>query len=241
MTADLRLGMITPSSNTILEPMTAEILAEVPEISFHAARIRVTEISLGDGSVGQFDDSPMLAAADMLADAKVSAICWNGTSASWLGGERDRQLVQRIGETIGVPGSSAVLSTLDAMGALGETKYGLVTPYIPTVQQRIVENFVAEGLSCVSERHLDISENFAFAEVSEATVEKMIREVAAEGAKVVIVLCTNVAGARLAERLERELDIVLLDSVSVSLWGALNAAGSEQGKRLTGWGRLFSL
>ena len=43
----LRLGMITPSSNTVLEPMTAAMLADTPDITAHAARIRVTQISMG--------------------------------------------------------------------------------------------------------------------------------------------------------------------------------------------------
>ena len=36
------LGMITPSSNTTLEPMTARMLGGLPEVSVHAGRFRVT-------------------------------------------------------------------------------------------------------------------------------------------------------------------------------------------------------
>jgi maleate isomerase len=40
------LGMLTPSSNTVLEPVTTAMLAEVPEVSAHFGRFAVTEIAL---------------------------------------------------------------------------------------------------------------------------------------------------------------------------------------------------
>src|SRR5580693_6147810 len=66
-----RLGMITPSSNSVLEPVTYAMLTGVPGISAHFARFRVTEIALDAEALDQFDPSRMLPAADLLADAKV--------------------------------------------------------------------------------------------------------------------------------------------------------------------------
>jgi maleate isomerase len=240
MRQPIRLGMITPSSNTVLEPMTAALLAGAPHISSHSARIRVTSISMGGGSVAQFDTSPMREAAGLLADAKVGAICWNGTSAGWLGPDRDRAILGDITAETGIPATSAVLDTLEALRLLEVPGFGLVTPYVADVQERVRENFEAAGFACVADRRLDITDNFAFAEVPEATIEGMIREVAQEGAPAVVVLCTNLRGARLAERLEAELGITLLDSVSVALWGAIRAAGGDP-SAIRGWGRLFGL
>ena len=240
MPSPLRLGMITPSSNTVLEPMTAALLAGAPHISSHSARIRVTSISMGGGSTAQFDTAPMLEAGRLLADAKVGAICWNGTSAGWLGPDRDRAILADVAAETGIPATSAVLDTLEALRLLDAPGFGLVTPYVADVQERVRANFEAEGFACVADRRLDITDNFAFAEVPEATVERMIREVAEDGAEAIVVLCTNLRGARLAERLEAELGIVLLDSVSVALWGAIRAAGGDP-SAIRGWGRLFEL
>jgi maleate isomerase len=41
-----RLGMITPSSNSVLEPVTSAMLANVAGITAHFSRFRVTEIAL---------------------------------------------------------------------------------------------------------------------------------------------------------------------------------------------------
>src|SRR6478752_79517 len=91
-----RLGMITPSSNTVLEPATCAMLHGVDGVTAHFSRFRVTEIALDAAALSQFDASVMLPAADLLADAKVDAIAWNGTSASWLGIGRDRSLCEGI-------------------------------------------------------------------------------------------------------------------------------------------------
>jgi len=89
MNGRVRLGILTPSSNTVLEPVTSAILDDLPEVTAHFARFRVTEIALSPSSVAQFDDEQILRAAELLADAKVDAIAWSGTSAAWLGFARD--------------------------------------------------------------------------------------------------------------------------------------------------------
>ena len=51
----VRLGMLTPSSNTVLEPMTQAMLVNLPGVSAHFSRFRVTEISLALPALDQFD------------------------------------------------------------------------------------------------------------------------------------------------------------------------------------------
>ena len=54
MTKRIRLGVLTPSSNTALEPLTQLLLTELPEVSVHFSRFGVTEIALNDSALGQF-------------------------------------------------------------------------------------------------------------------------------------------------------------------------------------------
>jgi maleate isomerase len=81
MTGRRRLGMLTPSSTTVLEPVAAAILTPLDGVSAHFARFPVTEIALSPGALAQFDDAPILAAAGLLAHAKVDVIAWNSTSS----------------------------------------------------------------------------------------------------------------------------------------------------------------
>jgi maleate isomerase len=116
MNARIRLGMLTPSSNTVLEPVSTAMVAGLPEVSVHFGRFKVTEIALSDQALKQFDDSEILRAAELLAHAKVNVIAWNGTSASWLGFDRDERLYERITAATGIAACTSVLAFREIFG-----------------------------------------------------------------------------------------------------------------------------
>ncbi|NMJ40004.1 Asp/Glu/hydantoin racemase [Roseomonas sp. JC162] len=233
----VRLGMLTPSSNTVLEPATYGLLAGVPQVSAHFQRLRVLSITLEGGSTGQFDVAPMVAAAEMLADAKVHAICWNGTSGSWLGLEADRAVCDAITAATGIPATTATLALHDALTALGARRIGLVTPYLGSVQAAILANLRAVGFETVGERHLEDPGNYSFADHDDALVTRLVREVAAEGCDAIAIHCTNFRGLKAAAAVT---EVPVLDSVAVALWGALRAAGADA-SRVAGLGPLAGL
>src|SRR6478672_1080981 len=78
MSTSLRLGVLTPSSNTALEPLTSAIVQTLPDASVHFSRFKVTEIALARTALEQFDEEKILAAAELLADARVDVIGWSG-------------------------------------------------------------------------------------------------------------------------------------------------------------------
>lgn len=238
-TPPLRLGVLTPSSNTALEPLTSALVGGVPGVSAHFSRFRVTEIALSQQALGQFDDSRILAAAELLADAHVDAIGWSGTAAGWMGFERDEALCRRIHDRTGIRATTAVLALNELLQRHGVTRLGLVTPYTSDVQQRIVEQYARHGIAVVAERHLGISVNFDFALVAPERLDTLMREVAAAGAQAVVTYCTNLRAAPLAERFEADTGALLLDTVSTTVWGLLRLLGRDTAA-LRGWGRMFA-
>ncbi len=234
-----RLGMLTPSSNTVLEPVTAAMLADLPDVTAHFARFKVTEIALSTSSLAQFDSGPIIAAAELLATARVDVIAWNGTSAAWLGFENDEALCAKIEAATGIGACTAVLAFREVFQRTKPHRIGIVTPYSADVQDRIIANWSASGLPCAAERHLDIQDNFAFAEVDEETIARMIHEVAGLGCDAVAVVCTNMRAAPMVAKLEERYGIPIYDSVAVTVWASLKAAGVSPG-RVRGWGSLFS-
>jgi maleate isomerase len=235
------LGMLTPSSNTALEPLTSAMVAGLPEVSAHFGRFRVTEISLRDRAIGQFDEESILAAARLLADARVDVIAWNGTSSGWLGFETDEALCARITADTGIPACTSVLALNEAMRLAGHTRFGLVSPYLGDVQARIVESYRRSGFDCVAERHLDKHVNFEFSEVAPEEIEAMAGAVAREAApQCIATFCTNLRAAQLAAGLEDRLGVPVYDTVSTAVWKSLRMCGVDT-RRVQGWGSLFSL
>nr|WP_245214220.1 aspartate/glutamate racemase family protein [Pararoseomonas indoligenes] len=232
--------MLTPSSNTVLEPVTTAMLAGLEEVSAHFGRFRVTEIALSDTALAQFDDAPILAAAELLSQARVDVIAWNGTSSGWLGFDADRRLCARITAATGIPATTSMLALNEVLAATGVARLGLVTPYTDDVQARIVANYAALGHGCAGERHLGLRDNFSFAEVEAETLTGMARDVAGQGAEALAVICTNLRAAPLAAAWEAELGVPVYDTIATAVWGSLRLAGVDT-RRVQDWGGLFRM
>lgn len=233
------LGMLTPSSNTALEPLTSAMVSGLPEVSAHFGRFKVTEISLKAQALGQFGEAPILEAARLLADARVDVIAWNGTSSGWLGFDADEALCRLITRETGVPACTSVLAWNEIMQLTGRKRFGLVTPYLDDVQARIVDNYQRSGYECVAERHLGRHVNFEFSEITAEQIRSMVHEVASAGPQCISTFCTNLRAAHLVPALEAELGIPIYDTVSTAVWKALRKCGVDT-RRVEGWGRLFS-
>jgi maleate isomerase len=229
-----RIGMLTPSSNTALEPATYGLLSSMPDVTAHFARFPVTEIALSPDALSQFDPAPILAAAELLSHAKVDVIAWNGTSAAWLGFDRDEALVRAIGARTGIPATTAILALNTLLRQMNVERLALVTPYTADVQNKIAANYAAAGFSCVAERHAGLCDNFSFAELPQTQIEAMILSAASEKPDAVAVICTNMDATRLAPQIEAQIGIPVLDSIAGTRWGALDTL-----LRLGGAGMLF--
>lgn len=232
------LGVLTPSSNTALEPLTAAMVSGMPNVSAHFSRFTVTRISLDDQALGQFDDSKILAAASLLADARVDVIGWSGTAAGWMGFEQDRALCQRIEEATGIPATTSVLALNEILERSGRKHFAVACPYTADVAERIVANYTREGFSCAAISRLDIAENFAFSEVDADTLTRQVSEVALARPDAIATYCTNLRAAHLVPQWEAAFGIPVFDTVATVIWKMLRMTGHNPA-HITGWGRLF--
>jgi maleate isomerase len=238
MTKRVLLGMLTPSSNTILEPVSQAMVSGLPDVSVHFSRFKVTEIALSSSALAQFDDSEILRAAELLAHAKVDVIAWNGTSSGWLGFEADVRLCERIASATGIPATTSMLALNEVLASTEVKQLGFVTPYLDDVQNRILANYGALGIACRGERHLGLQDNFSFSEVTRQQLIDMTRAVARQAPQAIAVICTNLNAAPLVDELEREIGIPIYDTIATVIWKSLILAGVDPA-RVTGWGTLF--
>lgn len=238
-TGQLRIGMLTPSSNTCLEPVTAAILlgSGVPAASY-ASRVPVTRIALDGQATSQFQAGPMVAAARLLADARVDVIAWNGTAGSWLGTDHDHELITAIEQATGIRATTSTLALLDACRAFGVTRLGLAVPYAADVTERIVACYAGHGVECVRTASLGLTENTEFASVPAAEIRQLIEQAGSDDVHAVAVVCTNVSGAPHVACAEERLGIPVFDSVAATLWQALRVAGAPSS--IAGWGQLLA-
>jgi maleate isomerase len=203
------IGTLAPSSNRIVERATASVLAALPGVTAHYARVPLT----GDSSeVRLHDVEGMCRAAELLSHAKVDAICWSGTRGAALGFDADVMLCSAMHAPTGVPTTTASLATLELLRRRGARRIALVTPFTADYQSHLIEAFAAKGIAVASERHLGLTDNFYFASVSASAVAGMIRAAAAEApVDATLVFCTNFDGAPIAAAVEAEIDRIVID------------------------------
>jgi maleate isomerase len=234
-----KIGHITPSSNTVLEPLTSLMSREFDDrVSHHFTRLKVEAIGLERHHIGQFALEPMLDAAELLSDAAVDAIVWNGTSGAWNGIDADRELCALISERTGVPSSTSTLAQLEVMARSGFERCGLAVPYTDDVATRIEEVYGREGVEVLTIANAGVSGNREMALVSEDRIRALLREADSPDADCILLVCTGVAGAQLVAEAEQELGKPIFDSVAVTLWKALAMVGIDP--RMDGWGRLLA-
>ncbi len=231
------LGTITPSGNRTVERVVQAMLRDMPGAAALFTRIPV----VGDtGGVAGYDMPRMADAATLLSHALPDVISWNGTKGGALGFDVDRILAEEITRTTGIPASTSALALLDALQALSARRIALVTPYDDAYQAKCIVGFAGQGIETVSERHSGLIDNLSYGLVPPTEIAAMTRAAVTEARPdAVVFFCTNFLGAEIAPALEAELDLPVLDSTALGVWGALRAAGRSP-SALGRWGRIFA-
>ena len=245
----IKLGILVPSSNTNLEPLTCSILSSLPDVSVHFSRFPVTHIALSATALSQFDETAILAAASLLADAQVDIIGWSGTSSGWLGFEADEKLCRSIEQKTGIKATTSVLALNRLLDLVREREgqpvpFGLVTPYLDDVQAAIVSTYGKAGYEVKAESHLRKTVNVEFAKVSEDTLDGQLDEVIGhlgDGTKVISTFCTNLKAAQRVQHWEEKYgDLYVFDTTATVVWDMLRMAGVDY-TSITQWGKLFEM
>ncbi len=235
--SSITIGTITPSGNRVVERVTQAICRDI------AAEAIFTRIPVhGDtGGVADYDWPRMAEAAHLLSHAKPDVVSWNGTKGGAMGFAVDHRLTAHLCEASGVPASTAALAILDALALLDARNIALVTPYDDAYQSKCIAGFASQAIECVAERHAGLVDNFSYGTVSETEIAAMTRAAVGDRRpEAVVFFCTNFDGAAVAAALEDEIDLPVLDSTALGVWGALRAAGRDT-TPLTRWGRIFGL
>ena len=217
---DKRIGIVLPSSNTVLEPLIHAEMAGTG-VSAHFTRLGVVDVTLAPASLAQFEMQKHLEAARLLADAKVDVLVWGGTSSSWLRIERDREWCEVVGRETGIPTGTCVLAMNRRLIERRARTIGLVTPYRANVQHKIISVYKSLGYECVAEAHHGGQLSNDFAAIPLLAVVDMVRRVARSRPDAILIMCTNMRGAEVATALEAELGIPVMDSALATLWAGL--------------------
>ena len=210
MSSSVRLGLIIPSSNTVMEVDLNRRLP--PDIQVHTARMFLEETT-PEAEAVMLDEHVMPAARD-LATARPHAVVFGCTSGGALRGDGyDRSLCAEISAVTGAETVSTIVAVREAIARRHARRIGVVTPYVDALNERIRESIEADGVAVAWIRGLGIQEKFAIAEVSPQRILAFAVE-SFEGGPVdlLFVSCTNLHAMEAMDAIERAVGVPVVTS-----------------------------
>jgi maleate isomerase len=235
MAADIRLGVIVPSVNSVVE---AWYPRAVPEgVSVHFARM-LMPAGTSPERIIEMDRTDGRHAIEQLASCRPHAIAYGCTASSIVQGHAfDAHLREEIRDIAGVPGTSATHSIFEACARLGMTRVTAISPYPAEVDAAEHRFFVEGGVATIAGAHLGISDGFSLAEPGpEAILDLGLGawDPASDG---MIIACLNFRSHLVIDELEARIGKPVVTSTQATLWHVLRLAGVDA--PIPGYGRLL--
>lgn len=156
MEGPVRLGVVLPSVNTVVEPWFSRV---VPEgVNVHAARMLIPP-KLTPAGIIEMDRNEGMSAVRQLSDCRLDVVAYCCTASSVVQGQAyDAHLRHEIEVETGARATSATHALLSAIAALGGRRMSVVSPYTEEVDTLDRQFFEQAGLHVVSSAHLGIED-----------------------------------------------------------------------------------
>ncbi len=224
-----RIGLIVPSSNTTMETELPELFRRRPEtFTWHSARARMAHVTPEelDRMVQASDVS-----AQSLADSPVEVIayaCLVAVMARGPGAHRDIQA--RLEAALAdAPRQPPIVTSagalVDALGALGAERVGMVTPYMRPLAELVADYVRGEGIEVSALAALEISDNVEVGRIPADVLVAQAREVCAQGPIDALVLsaCVQMPSLSVVQRVEDEIGLPVVTAATATARSILRA------------------
>jgi maleate isomerase len=185
-----RIGLLVPSSNTVMEN---DLHAHLDKARYtvHTARMYLEHTTAEAERLMLDRDAP--SAADLVGTARPDVLVFGCTSAGSLGGvAHDRRYCDDLGERAGCRGIGVMSSLVDRVREHGLRRVAVITPYIDELTASVARGLAGDDLDVVTSAGMGISVNI---DLARPTPEEITRFVLASisGAEIdgIVISCTN--------------------------------------------------
>jgi maleate isomerase len=229
-TWERKLGLIVPSWNTVNEYEFQQVIH--PTMSVHSMRIKITA---DDEENYSWMATQVPGAAQLLAQAKVQAICYGCLAGGFVKGPgHDQQIVKDIEGSTGIPGVAAARAVVEALQALGVERVSVASPYEPWLNDKLRQYLNAFGIEVLALKGLGTQAHSGFTPEQNAALAS---EVDRPASQAIFIACSNFRTLEIIQPLEEKLGKPVVSSNLCSLWKMLRLLGDR--RSLPRAGRLF--
>jgi maleate isomerase len=221
-----RVGLLVPSSNTVMEPDLQRSLAHVATV--HTARMFLAEPVTADGEL-ELLDRHAPAAARGIATLEPDVVVFGCTSAGTI---RGRQADQRLRLELSATVDAPVVGIFDVIAAAlrvrGARRIALLTPYPEESTAKTVAGLRREGFDVAEDRGLGIASNLAVGRIEPSVIVAEAVDLLRGAPRVdaLVIACTNLRALEARTEIAEACDVQVVTANSAAIDRTLQVLGA---------------
>ncbi|MGE4619221.1 MAG: Asp/Glu racemase [Planctomycetota bacterium] len=230
-TAHHRIGLVVPSSNTIMETELPEMLNRIEEkqsyrFTFHSSRMRMKKVSpeellamnaQADRCTEELSD----AAVDVAAYACLVAVMSQGPNHAESLGKKLTGLIRKGNPTAEMVTSASAL--IDGIKKLGASRVALVTPYMKPLTQLVIDCLEEAGIEVVDSISLEIADNLEVGRRDPMELVSIARKLDLSRADALVLsACVQMPSLEAIPLVEKECGLPVLSAATATMRSVLD-------------------
>lgn len=237
-----KIGVLGPSTNTTVQPDYDDM--RPAGVTNHYSRIIVSDAHAVSDETFLAGTSEISAntidAVKGVMTCKPDYLAMGMSAVTFYGGQKGAEdFVKRIRDVADVGISVGSIAVADALRAYGGIKkVAFLSPYFPTANREVTHFLDDNGFEVVRDKALQCPRWTAIAEVNDAELRQVFRELDGDDVDAIIQVGTNLSMIRFAAAAEAYLGKPVIAINTATYWHALRACGVND--KVYGFGRLLS-
>ena len=230
-----RVGLIVLATDVMIEKDFLKVFNEVPADLFVN---RITNYNpVTSDNLKKMTENITSVTENILPGEEVDCVVYGCTSGTIVSGYDN--IKKKI--NLAKPNASVTAPSTAALSALKKKnikKISIVTPYIKSVNDDVVNFFKNNNFEVTSNTYFDIESDIDIGRVDQDKLFEILSKIDHKGAEALFVSCTSLPVLNIIERLEKKLSITVLSSNQALIWETL--VRIEKNDSIKGYGSLFN-
>ncbi|MGP9818844.1 ectoine utilization protein EutA [Salinarimonas sp. NSM] len=219
-----RIGLVILATDHTTEPDFTRMVAGA-RVGVYVARVAYANPTT-PANLRAMQPDLARAAALLLPDERLDAICYSCTSASIVIGDEAVAAAIREGKP-GVPVVTPTRAAVDALRAHGARRISILTPYTQETAASVAPYFEAHGFAVAAVSCLGLEDDRQMARLDAATLTEAAGAALAPGSDALFVSCTALRSAGIAGEMERALGVPVVTSNLATAWACARLVGES--------------
>ena len=230
-----RVGLIVLATDVMIEK---DFLKVFNEVSADLFVNRITNYNpVTSDNLKKMTENITSVTENILPGEEVDCVvygCTSGTIVSGYDNIKKKINLAKPNASVTAPSSAA----LNALKKKNIKKISIVTPYIKSVNDDVVNFFKKNNFEVTSNTYFDIESDIDIGRVDQDKLFEILSKIDHKGAEALFVSCTSLPVLNIIERLEKKLKIIVLSSNQALIWETLERI--EKNNSIKGYGSLFN-